>query len=195
MKIYQNTIIVSVVAIVSIWFIVQFGFVPRFKKIKTYQKSLVENMERNKRIQSLVENEDFFADLLKKIAIRQDDVKQSLPKKLKVSGLLRELSFLAKKHTITVLSMKPIEVIEKSEGEEKEEEGELDFKKVDVEIIAECTYSNLGEYIESIESNDLTIMAIKKMDMSIGKKEAEEQSAQQPDTIILVAVVIEANYK
>lgn len=108
-KIYRNTIIILITAGVIFWINLQFFYFPKLDEVKGLQQSLEKNRERNLRIQELAKNVDFFSNLVERVEEYHREVKSLLPKRIKLSGLLRELSLLAEKNDVTVLSIKPLE--------------------------------------------------------------------------------------
>ncbi len=184
-KIYRNTIIVLVGAAILFWLNLQFFYFPKLKEVKSLKQSLDKNRERNIRIQELAKNVDFFSNLVGRVEDYHREVKSLLPKQIKLSGLLRELSLLAENNNVTVLSIKPIEGEDNIEDKEDEI---LAFEKSDIQIVLECSYENLGRFIEAVEYNNLTVMAIKNINISLNE-EVDDPSK------LKVVLTIESYYK
>ena len=184
-KIYRNPIIIIAVSGILFWLNLQFFYFPKLDEVKILKQSLEKNRERNLRIQELAKNVDFFSNLVERVEEYHREVKSLLPKQIKLSGLLRELSLLAEKNDVTVLSIKPLE-----SGDTEINETDIieEFKKSDIQIILECSYENLGRYIEAVEYNNLTVMAIKDVYVTFNEK------IKDPSRLKVV-LTIESYYK
>ena len=191
MKIYQKTYIVLGVGAVVLWLLIQFVYVPKLTQIKKLRTSLKKNKERNVRINDLGEDKDFFEDLMTKVNLYHSEVKSLMPKQIKLSGLLRELSILAKKNDVTLLSIRPLENTEIGESAPAQEAAEDlpgHYVSADIEIILECRYENLGRYVQAVENNSLTVMAIEDIHIKTDEK------IDDPSRLKVI-LVIEAFYK
>jgi len=189
MKITQKTYIVLGVGALIIWLLIQFLYVPQLQKIKQLKLSLASNKQRNMRINDLGQDKVFFDNLIAKVNLYHEEVKSLMPKEIKLSGLLRELSVLAKKNDVTLLSIRPLEQgsMNGSETKETDKLTEL-FQSADIEIVLECRYENLGRYVQAVENNNLTVMAIKDIHITADEK-SEDASC------LKVILDIEAFYK
>ena len=76
---------------------------------KALKKTLDQHRERNMRIKQLAEKPDFFPELNSKIFEYHEEIKKMLPRPMKLSSLLRELSVLARQSSVNIISIKPIE--------------------------------------------------------------------------------------
>ena len=189
-KLYQETIIALVVVVALIWLTLQFIYIPMLQEVKVVKKSLGQNRERNVRIQELAAKPDFFTDLFTKIETYHREVKSMLPKEIKLSGLLRELSLLARKNHIEIISIKPMD----TQNIQDEQTLESNFIKSDIKIICLSSFEDLGRYIESVENNNLTIMAIKDVSVSLEGGGEDEESGGNPSKL-KGNLTIEAYYK
>lgn len=184
MKIYRDTLITMIIVTAVAWMSVQGVIVPQIKDIKVMKSSLLRNKERNERIHELAKKPYFFDDLMKKIGQYHSDVRDLLPKRMKLSGLLKELSLLAKTNEVSLVSIKPLG----SENMVRDSEGQQEtFIKSDIQIVLETDYESLGSYIESVENNNLTVMAIK--DVRISLEESNDANSLKS------VLTIEAFYK
>jgi len=165
-KIFKEPLIIAGVTVALLWCMLQFLYFPQFQTIESYKDSLEKNKERNVRIQQLATQSDFFGTLVKKVAEYEREIQSMLPKQIKLSGLLRELSLLAENNNVAILSIRPIEKdnIPSKVQQEAQKKG---FITSDIEIVLESNYENLGRYIEAVENNNLTIMAIKNMQVEM----------------------------
>jgi hypothetical protein len=197
-KIYQKTGIVLGIGAVLLWGSIQFVYIAQLSKVKHLKMSLESNKQRNVRIDELGKDKDFFTNLMEKIEAYHQEVKSLLPKEIKLSGLLRELSVLGKKNDVTLLSIRPLESpnlepVVMNENEpidqlEPVEQAEMPFLNSDIEIILECHYENLGRYVQAVENNTLTVMAIKDIHITADEKSDDISRLK-------VILLIEAFYK
>lgn len=175
-KIHQGAIIIVAGALLIFFAVFQFMFVPMRKEIKVLKRSVKDNRNRNKRIQDLASQAAFFGALNKKVHDKHEMIKAQLPKEIKVSGLLRELSFLAEKNNVSIVSIRPIESTTPRllDG---------NYSVTDIRIILECSYENLGRYFEAIEKTMLTVMAIKSVRLSSEDENSDATKLQGEVTI------------
>jgi len=190
MKFYQKTGIVCGIGAALLWVSIQFLYVPQLSKVQTLRDSLVSNKQRNSRVNDLGKDKKFFDNLMIKITAYHKEVKLLMPKEIKLSGLLRELSILAQKNDVSLLSIRPL-INKGNNGEppsKKDMQSDDLFVNTDIEIVLECRYENLGRYVQAVENNTLTVMAIKDIQISADAK------IDDPSRLKVV-VLIEAFYK
>jgi DNA-binding protein len=189
MKIDQKAYIILGAGALIVWLMIQFMYVPQLKNIKMLQQSLESNKQRNLRVNQLGQDKKFFENLIEKVDRYHNEVRSLMPKEIKLSGLLRELSLLAKKNDVTLLSIRPLEQGNMAETETTETEKLTElFQSADIEIVLKCRYENLGRYVQAVENNNLTVMAIKDIHIT-----ADEEADDKAD--LKVVLVIEAFYK
>lgn len=190
LKLDKKTYIVLGFGILLIWILVQFFYVPKLGKIKGLKSSLQSNKQRNERINDLGQDKKFFDDLLQKVERYHEEVRAIMPKEIKLSGLLRELSVLAKKNDVSLLSIRPLDSAGKNiEATEKNDAAFTEsFENSHIEIVLECRYEDLGRYVQAVENNNLTVMTIKNIHIQTEGELADYSKLK-------VILVIEAFYK
>jgi Tfp pilus assembly protein PilO len=189
LKLDKKTYIVLGVGIFLLWILIQFVYLPKLSKVKNLQSSLQSNKQRNLRINDLGHDKEFFENLLNKVALYHDEVRSLMPKEIKLSGLLRELSVLAKKNDVTLLSIRPLDQ-SRSDGDRESGKDTVNepFQSANIEIVLECRYEDLGRYVQAVENNNLTVMTIKNIHIT------SEGNVEDPSNLHVV-LVIEAFYK
>ncbi|MBU1862306.1 MAG: hypothetical protein KKH94_01380 [Candidatus Omnitrophica bacterium] len=170
-KIYQETIIIIGIVVFLCFLIIKFGCIPSSRDIKVLKNELIQNKERNVRIQELTHRKDFFADMVKKVELYHNEVKELLPKQIKLSELFRELSVMAQDNQVALLSTKPIDEVGSNIISYSGQTGTKNqFKKSNIEIVLESNYDGLGKFIEALENNTLTIMTVKNLNIALDEK-------------------------
>lgn len=176
-KIYETTIIVFVLFLAASWGLFQFMYMPMTKDLDVLKSTINQHKARNSRIKELAEQPDFFEGLVTKVGQYHEEIKQQLPRSIKLSALLRELSAMARKNNITIVSIKPIG------SQPYTLDGALGgntngYIKSEVQIIFESTYQGLADYVKSVEKNDLTIMTIKDLSLGIDRESSNNEILQ-----------------
>ncbi len=169
-KIYQGTMIAIVAGVVAVGGIFYFFYVPAAKEVRILKSELKKTAARNQRINKLGQDAKFFDDLISKVAMLQEELQSLMPKQVKLSALLRELSLLAKKNNVMLVSIKPV-VQDDKFGDNGDVLANLpkNVTNSKIEIVLECSYENLGRYIKSIENNILTIMTVRNISIEPGE--------------------------
>ncbi len=169
-KIYQGTMIAIVAGVVAVGGIFYFFYMPAAKEVRILKSELKKTAARNQRINKLGQDAKFFDDLISKVAMLQEELQSLMPKQVKLSALLRELSLLAKKNNVMLVSIKPV-VQDDKFGDNGDVLANLpkNVTNSKIEIVLECSYENLGRYIKSIENNILTIMTVRNISIEPGE--------------------------
>ena len=177
-KIYETTYIVIGCVVLIAWLLIQFVYMPMLNDAKALKKTLDQHRERNMRIKQLAEKPDFFPELNSKIFEYHEEIKKMLPRPMKLSSLLRELSVLARQSSVNIISIKPIEreQIDVTLGVDAVVEKPYETSKI--QIYLECGYANFGQYIQSVENNDLTTMAVKNVTLNLDKENKNPQNLE-----------------
>ncbi len=187
-KIDQSLIIALVVGALVSWAMFQFVYMAKQKQIKVLEQSLTQTKERNGRINELGKSAGYFKGLMDRVATSHNSIHKYLPNEVKLSALLRELSVLAKRNEVNVLSIKPLE--DYSSGEEASASGVgEDYLRSKIEVLLDSEYDSLGSYINSIENNGLTVMTIKYIKLFV----PEDRDVHSSN--LSVNMIIEAFHK